>query len=188
MKNIKEINSIEEALELRDELAQELQKCNQLIFEEDESVDTVEFSEKYNQLKKDFNEIEEILLQNHYKEPKTTDSILNEVSLWIWPYMIALIILAFYPIFKLIDISIMIKFISIPSVTEMNTTNQIIVLICASLIFPAVLLMLNLIPNFLLKKKENKKVYFIMSLIFWISLFISTAVIIIMYVVLPFVK
>lgn len=184
----KRLISIEDALKEKEELLSKLNDYNNMIFENNEEANTEEFSKAYQALQEKLEEVEIYLEKNHYKEKVETDSIINKAPLWIWPYMIVLILASFYPIFKNIDISIIMIFISLEQVANMTPTNQIIVIVCSFLILPASLLLLNIVPNFFFKKAETKKVYFYLSVVFWISLFIASVVTCIKFVILPFVQ
>lgn len=184
----KKFTSIEEALAKREELLTKLNEYNNMIFENQEEINTEDFSNNYQELQNELDKVDEYLSKKHYKEVEDTDSIINKASFWIWPYMAILIICSFYPLFKFIDLSIMIKFISLEQVANMTATNKIIVIVCAFLIFPASLLLLNVIPNFFFSKAETKKVYFYLSLVFWASLLISSVITCIIYVIMPLVK
>ncbi|MBR2891111.1 MAG: hypothetical protein IKC22_01880 [Bacilli bacterium] len=180
--------SIEEALELQEELLKKIDECNKMIFENDESTSSEEFNQEYLSIQNKLEEIDKYLQKNHYHEKVENDNLINRAAFWIWPYMFILIVLSFYPLFQAIDVNIMIKFIYMEQVASMGTTSQIIVIVCAFLILPAALLLLNVIPNFFFKKAETKKVYFYLSLVFWASLLISSVITCIRYVILPFVQ
>lgn len=184
----KRFTSIEDALKVKEELLNKLDEYNNMIFENKEETNTSEFSNEYKSLQDELDEVVLYLEKNHYKEVVETDGIINKAAFWIWPYMAILIVTSFYPLFNFIDLSIIMKFISLEQVANMTPTNQIIVIVCAFLILPVTLLLLNIVPNFFLKKPETKKVYFYISVVFWFSLFISSLITCIKYVILPFVQ
>lgn len=125
------------------------------------------------------------------QKPKTiredkVDNILNKAAFWIWPYVILLIALSIYPLFYLIDISIVSKIISTEFALNLATHFQVVVLVVSSfLIYPVTLLLLDIIPFIFIKSKESKKVYKILSLIFLVSFLVSFIICLIQIVIKP---
>lgn len=187
MEAYKEITSIEEALEIRNNLELELQKLNDEIFNETENSKTEEFNKHYQEIQTRFNEVVNYLVNNHYKEPVEQDSVVNRASLYLWFIMIPLIIITLYPIFNTIQLKIMIAFISMEKVYSMDSTRQIIVLICSFLIMPVLLCALNLTMLACTKNSDNKKVLNILSLVFFISLGISFVISFVMNIIIAFI-
>ena len=166
MEAYKEITSIEEALEIRNNLELELQKLNDEIFNETENSKTEEFNKHYQEIQTRFNEVVNYLVNNHYKEPVQQDSVVNRASLYLWFIMIPLIIITLYPIFNTIQLKIMIAFISMESVLSMTLEKQKVLLAVSYLIYPITLLLVHIITGTIFtRKQENKKVYWIITII-----------------------
>lgn len=182
-----EITSIEEALEKRNQLELELSKLNDQIFHETEESKTVEFNEHYKTVQDEFNYICEYLVKNKYKEQTVESGVINNASLALWFIMIPLIILTIYPLFNTIQLSILIKFLSIEKIVSLDYVKQIVVLICSFLILPVLLCVVALIVTNVIKKPESKKVSKILNLIFFISLAVSFVISFILNIVVSFI-
>ena len=170
--------TIEEALARKEELLALIAKYNDQIFNEEEVTKTQEFSDEYEKVQTEYEEIEELLTKLHYKEPIETDSMLNHTSLWLWAVLLVLFILSLYPLFNVINLEILIKFISIDSIKEMSSLQKKTLVLTGFLVYPVGLLLIDgIIGLFFVKKKENKLVYLIGSGVFLVSLLVSVLVI-----------
>ena len=188
MEEIKIFASSEEALTRKEEVIKELDDCNNQIFNETDESKTPEFNEKYEALNNELMYIDEYLRKAHYKAPVESESILNKASIWIWFLMAALVILSIYPLFKVIDLSIVIKFLEMESVQNMTKLQQKTVLICSFLIYPVGLLIINAVGSiFTIKKAEDKKVYLFSSIPFWV-LNVSSSLILFFTLILKTIK
>ena len=187
MEDFKEITSLEEALEIRNSLEIELQKLNDEIFNETEESKTEEFNKNYQLIQERFNQAVEYLIKQKYKEPVEQDNVINRASLYLWFIMIPLIIITIYPIFNTIELSIMTAFITIEKVYQMDYIKKILVLICSFLILPVFLSsgVLSLVA--FTKNKDNKKVLNPLSIIFFISLGISTIISFVINIIVSFI-
>ena len=114
------------------------------------------------------------------------DSFLNKTSLWIWFYVGVLFVFSLYPLFNIISYQICYGMISTKFAQGLTEHFQVVTLVIASyLIYPIGLLIIDLIPLFFLKTKENKKLYLILSLIFLISFLISFIICLFKFVIIP---
>mgnify|MGYP003302742268 CR=1 FL=1 len=188
MEEMKTFASPEEALTRKEEVLKELEDYNNKIFDETEESKTEEFSENYAALSAELTYIDEYLRKAHYKKPVENESILNKASIWIWFLMAALVIITIYPLFKVIDVSIIVKFLKMESVQNMTTLQQKTVLICSFLIYPVTLFIVHGIASiFTLKKEENKKVYLFASIPFWL-LNVSSSLVVFFTLIFPTLK
>lgn len=183
-----ELNSIEEALQRKEDILAELENYNNAIFDETEESKTDEFNEKFQALNDEYAYVEEYIRKSHYKEPVEKEKFLNKVSIWIFAYFFILIVFCFYPLFELLDINIIIPFLELESVANMLPVQQKTVIICTFLIYPVGLLLINLPVRLLfIKSKEDKKIFFILSIVFWVIL-LSSILILFFSTILPTLK
>lgn len=114
------------------------------------------------------------------------DSFLNKVSLWIWFYVAVLIVFSLFPLYQLITYQICISMISTDAAQNLTEHFQVVTLVVVSyLIYPVGLLILDVVPLFFLKTKENKKTYLILSGVFLLSFLISFIICLIKIVIIP---
>jgi len=130
-------------------------------------------------------ELDEQNIVESKKETKL-DSFINKTSLWIWFYVIALIILSIYPVYYLLDITITTSLIQTNFALSLTEDFKVKTFIVVSyLIYPVVLLILDVVPLFFLKRKENIKLYLILSSIFIVSFLVSFIICLFNIVILP---
>ena len=170
--------TVEELLQRKEELLAEIAKYNDQIFNEEEVTKTQEFSDEYEKVQTEYEEIEELLTKLHYKEPAETDSFLNHTSVWLWVFLFVLFVLSLYPLFNVINLEILIKIISVDGINEMSSLQKKTLLLVGYFAYPVGLLLIDAIVGlFFLKTKENKKVFLIGSGVFLVSLLVSVLVI-----------
>lgn len=180
--------TIEEALAKKEELLALIAKYNDQIFNEEEVTKTEEFNQEYAKVQGEYEELEELLIKLHYKEPAETDSMLNHTSIWLWAVLLVLFILSLYPLFNVINLEILIKFISIDAVSEMTSLQKKALVLTGFLVYPVGLLLIDgVIGLFFVKKKENKIVYLIGSGLFLVSL-LTSVLVILFRLILPTLK
>lgn len=125
-------------------------------------------------------------MDNKDTRKEKVDSFINKTSLWIWFYLPTLFILSVYPIFYLISNSILYSMITSSLVDGLTENFQVVTfIIIAYLIYPVALLLLEFIPLFFLKKKENIKLYWLLSILFFASFLISFMISLFKLVIIP---
>ena len=114
------------------------------------------------------------------------DSFINQTSIWIWFYLPVLFLLTIYPIFYLINNSILYKMITSSLVEGLNEHFQVVTfLVVIYLIYPVALLLAEFIPLFFFKKKENIKLYWLLSIPFFTSFLVSFIICLFKLVIIP---
>lgn len=153
-------------LKRQQELLEEIDKCNKLIFEEAEESQTPEFEVKYQKLNSEYEELQQLIAKNHLnKEPKE-NTFLNNVSVFLFIYGVIMFFLCFYYIFNLICKEVVITFISFETVLQMTTEKQKALVLVSYLIYPILLLIIHIIMGTVFtRKSENKKVFWIITII-----------------------
>ena len=170
--------TLEEALARKEELLAQLAIYNDQIFNEEAVTQTEEFNETYEQLQAEYEEVEELLIKLHYKEPAETDSMLNHTSIWLWVFLLVIFILSLYPLFNVINLEILIKFISIDAISDMSSLQKKALLLTGFFIYPVGLLLIDVLVGVIfVRSKENKKVFLIGSGVFLVSLLVSVLII-----------
>ena len=125
-------------------------------------------------------------MDNKDTRKEKVDSFINKTSLWIWFYLPILFILSVYPIFYLISNSILYSMITSSLVNGLTENFQVVTfIIIAYLIYPVALLLLEFIPLFFLKKKENIKLYWLLSILFFTSFLVSFMISLFKLVIIP---
>lgn len=156
----------ESLLKKQQELLEEIDKYNKLIFEDDEVTKTDEFNNTYKKLNEEYAEVQKIIANNHLDEKPVDNSFLNKVSIGLFIYGFVMFFLCFYFIFNLICKEIAIAFISMESVLSMTLEKQKVLLAVSYLIYPITLLLVHIITGTIFtRKQENKKVYWIITII-----------------------
>ena len=166
-------HSIEEATTKKEEILKTLEETQDELssYEKDELLNQLISIDKY--------------IENNLRAG-TVDKFINQTSIGVWLYVILLIILSIYPLFKLISLSIVYAFITADMINNLTEEFQAVTLVVVSfLIYPLILALLDFLPFLFIKKKENKKLYRILSLIFTASFLTSFLICLIKYIILP---
>lgn len=153
-------------LKRKQELLEEIDKYNKLIFEDSEESKTPEFDLNYRKLNEEYEEVEKLIKKNHLDKAPKENTFLNNVSIFLLVYGLIMFFLCFYFIFTLICKEMVISFISMESVLQMNLNKQKALVLIAYLIYPITLLIIHIVMGVIFtRKQENKKVYWIQTIV-----------------------
>lgn len=165
MENVEQMKS--RLLELEEKLAE----FNSQIIERSEASLTQEFEDEYRQIQDEYETLSNALKD---LEPKP-ESFFNKVSLSLFFYFLVMTLLVFPLTINLIAQEIVLAFLEMEFIQNFTKLQLQTIVVLAYLIYPLGLLIVNtLIRLIFVRSKENKKLYFVWSLIFGGILLLGT--------------